>query len=48
MALDAIILDLDGTLVDTNGTHIESWQRVLERFESRSRGAPKRRPRHHP
>jgi HAD superfamily hydrolase (TIGR01509 family) len=32
MALDAVILDLDGTLVDTNGVHIEAWQRVLERF----------------
>ena len=32
MALDAIILDLDGTLVDTNAMHIEAWQRVLKRF----------------
>ncbi len=25
MALDAIIFDLDGTLVDTNNTHLDSW-----------------------
>ncbi|HTL28017.1 MAG TPA: HAD family phosphatase, partial [Tepidisphaeraceae bacterium] len=25
MALDGLIFDLDGTLVDTNGLHIEAW-----------------------
>ena len=31
MALDAMIFDLDGTLVDSNGAHVEAWQRALER-----------------
>ena len=31
MALDAIIIDLDGTLVDTNGLHVEAWRRAFER-----------------
>jgi HAD superfamily hydrolase (TIGR01509 family) len=31
MALDAIVFDLDGTLVDTNAMHVEAWRRVLER-----------------
>ncbi len=31
MPLDALILDLDGTLVDTNSLHIEAWRRALER-----------------
>jgi HAD superfamily hydrolase (TIGR01509 family) len=30
VALDAIIFDLDGTLVDTNQIHIEAWQQVLD------------------
>src|SRR5687768_16047250 len=30
VALDGIILDLDGTLVDTNALHVEAWRRVLE------------------
>src|SRR5688572_18276286 len=30
MALDGVIFDLDGTLVDTNRLHVEAWQRVLE------------------
>jgi HAD superfamily hydrolase (TIGR01509 family) len=30
MALDAVIFDLDGTLVDTNRLHLEAWQRVME------------------
>jgi beta-phosphoglucomutase-like phosphatase (HAD superfamily)/tRNA(Arg) A34 adenosine deaminase TadA len=30
MALDAIIFDLDGTLVDTNGLHVEAWRRAFE------------------
>jgi HAD superfamily hydrolase (TIGR01509 family) len=32
MALDAIIFDLDGTLVDSNAVHVEAWRRALERF----------------
>ena len=32
MALDGIIFDLDGTLVDSNGAHVEAWQRAMERF----------------
>lgn len=31
MALDALIFDLDGTLVDTNQAHVESWVRAFER-----------------
>ena len=27
MALDALIFDLDGTLIDTNAAHVESWVR---------------------
>src|SRR5918993_2692186 len=30
MALDAVIFDLDGTLVDTNALHVEAWRRTLE------------------
>lgn len=29
MALDAIIFDVDGTLVDTNAAHVEAWDRAL-------------------
>lgn len=29
MALDGIIFDLDGTLVDTNHVHVEAWQQVF-------------------
>jgi HAD superfamily hydrolase (TIGR01509 family) len=29
MALDALIFDLDGTLVDTNHAHVEAWVRTL-------------------
>ena len=32
MAIDAIIFDLDGTLLDTNSLHIESWRRAFEKF----------------
>ncbi len=32
MALDAVIFDLDGTLVDTNGTHTRAWRQAFERF----------------
>ena len=35
MALDAIIFDLDGTLVDTNGLHVEAWRRAFERYGHR-------------
>ncbi len=31
MALDAMILDLDGTLVDTNALHVEAWRTAFER-----------------
>src|SRR5690349_9137256 len=31
MALDALIFDLDGTLVDTNAAHVESWVRGFAR-----------------
>jgi len=30
MALDGIVFDLDGTLVDTNAVHVEAWRRVFE------------------
>lgn len=30
MAIDGIIFDLDGTLVDTNHVHVEAWQQVLQ------------------
>lgn len=40
MALDAVIFDLDGTLIDTNWAHIEAWNRA---FQSRGyRVAPDR------
>jgi len=32
MAIDAIILDLDGTLVDTNNLHARAWSLAIERF----------------
>lgn len=32
MALDAIIFDLDGTLVDSVGLHARAWSMALERF----------------
>ncbi len=32
MALDALILDVDGTLVDTNLLHARAWAAALERF----------------
>lgn len=31
MALDGVILDLDGTLVDTNALHVEAWRRAFEK-----------------
>lgn len=32
MALQGIIFDIDGTLIDTNPSHIEAWRRAFERF----------------
>jgi HAD superfamily hydrolase (TIGR01509 family) len=32
MPLDVMILDLDGTLVDSNALHVEAWRRALERY----------------
>jgi phosphoglycolate phosphatase-like HAD superfamily hydrolase/tRNA(Arg) A34 adenosine deaminase TadA len=31
MALDGIIFDVDGTLADTNGHHVDAWLRAFER-----------------
>jgi phosphoglycolate phosphatase-like HAD superfamily hydrolase/tRNA(Arg) A34 adenosine deaminase TadA len=31
MPLDALVFDLDGTLIDTNDAHVESWVRAIER-----------------
>ena len=35
MAIDAIIFDLDGTLVDTNHLHAKAWTRAMEQFDYR-------------
>ncbi len=32
MALQGMILDIDGTLVDTNPAHVEAWRRTFQRF----------------
>lgn len=32
MALDGFIFDLDGTLIDSNETHVQAWQRAFARF----------------
>jgi HAD superfamily hydrolase (TIGR01509 family) len=32
MALDAVLFDVDGTLVDTNPAHVEAWRRAFESF----------------
>jgi HAD superfamily hydrolase (TIGR01509 family) len=32
MAIDALVFDLDGTLVDTNATHVDGWVRAFERL----------------
>ena len=31
MALDGMVFDVDGTLVDSNGAHVEAWRRAFER-----------------
>lgn len=30
MALDAVIFDVDGTLIDTNAHHVEAWRQAME------------------
>lgn len=32
MALDALLFDIDGTLLDTNSAHVEAWRRAFEEF----------------
>lgn len=32
MAIDAVIFDLDGTLLDTNGLHARAWSLAMQRF----------------
>src|SRR3954467_6881288 len=32
MALDAVIFDIDGTLVDTNCAHVEAWERAFAAY----------------
>jgi HAD superfamily hydrolase (TIGR01549 family) len=32
MALRGMIFDIDGTLVDTNPSHVEAWRRAFKRF----------------
>jgi HAD superfamily hydrolase (TIGR01509 family) len=32
MALDGFLFDFDGTLIDSNETHVRAWQRALGRF----------------
>jgi HAD superfamily hydrolase (TIGR01549 family) len=32
MAINGIIFDVDGTLVDTNPAHVEAWRRAFQRF----------------
>jgi HAD superfamily hydrolase (TIGR01509 family) len=32
MALDALVFDLDGTLIDSNSTHVDGWVRAFERL----------------
>ena len=33
MALRGIIFDIDGTLVDTNPSHVEAWRRAFKGFD---------------
>lgn len=35
MALDALLFDVDGTLLDTNSAHVEAWRRTFEEFSYR-------------
>lgn len=35
MALRALLLDIDGTLVDTNEAHVGAWRRAFARFDYR-------------
>jgi phosphoglycolate phosphatase-like HAD superfamily hydrolase/tRNA(Arg) A34 adenosine deaminase TadA len=35
MALDAILFDVDGTLIDTNGAHVEAWDFTLREHDYR-------------
>src|SRR5947209_5820988 len=35
MALDAILLDVDGTLIDTNAAHVEAWDLTLRQHDYR-------------
>jgi HAD superfamily hydrolase (TIGR01509 family) len=30
MALDALVFDIDGTLIDSNAAHVEAWRRAFE------------------
>jgi HAD superfamily hydrolase (TIGR01509 family) len=32
MALDGMVFDVDGTLVDSNDAHVQAWRRAFERF----------------
>lgn len=36
MALDALLFDIDGTLLDTNAAHVEAWQRTFDAFGYRT------------
>src|SRR4051812_13106347 len=40
MALDALIFDVDGTLIDSNPAHVRAWRRA---FESRGYAIPEDR-----
>lgn len=35
MALDAILFDVDGTLIDTNAAHVEAWEITLRKHDYR-------------
>src|SRR5438445_6884402 len=32
MALDAVIFDIDGTLIDTNAAHVEAWEKAFAAY----------------
>ena len=32
MALDAMIFDIDGTLIDSNPAHVEAWVQAFQRL----------------